>query len=212
MDYQLPLSEKDCLRLIQEMIGIAKQEQKDDGRGWILWGWLLLLASICSLLSNLLSWSLPQYTFWNAFGIISIIYFIYIIVKYFFFRKKADVKTYTKDILHKLNLGFIISMFFIIVTVNLKILEVNVGFILLINLYGFRILMQGSALNFRPFIIGAVICWVMALVGLFFYSYNWIMAVHAIAVLFGYIIPGHLANQDFNKTKITLTEGNQYSV
>ena len=212
MDYHLPLSEKDSLRLIQEMIGIAKQEQKDDGRGWILWGWLLLLASICSLLSNLLSWNLPQYTFWNAFGIISIVYFIYIIVKYFFFRKKADVKTYTKDILHKLNLGFIISMFFIIVTVNLKILEVNVGFILLINLYGFRILMQGSALNFRPFIIGAVICWVMALVGLFFYSYNWIMAVHAIAVLFGYIIPGHLANQDFNKTKITLTEGNQYSV
>jgi hypothetical protein len=212
MESQQPLTEKESLRLIQEMIGIAKQEQKDDGKGWILWGWLLFLASICSFLNNRLNWSFSQYAFWNAFGIFTICYFVYVIIRYFFFRKNAGVKTYAQDFLHKLNLGFIISMFFIILTINLGILPVNTGFILLINLYGFRILMQGTALHFRPFVIGAVICWVMAFAGLFIKSFDWMMVVHAIAILFGYVIPGHMANHDFKKSKLMANHQKQYSV
>jgi hypothetical protein len=43
--------------------------------------------------------------------------------------------------------------------------------------------MQGTALHFRPFVIGAVICWLMALIGLFIESFDWVMVIHATAVL-----------------------------
>lgn len=212
MEYQEPLTEQESLRLINEMIGIAKKEQKDDGKGWILWGWLLFLASVCSFLNSKWDWSLSQYIFWNSFGIFSIGYFIFVMFRYFFSRPKAGIKTYTRDFLHRLNLGFIVSMFFIIAAINLEILPVNTGFMLLINLYGFRVLMQGTALHFRPFVVGAVICWLMATAGLFIKSFDWIMVIHATAVLFGYIIPGHMANRDFKKSKLISNHSKQYSV
>lgn len=40
------LSGQDSLKLIEQMIGRARAEEKDSGKGWIIWGWLLFLASI----------------------------------------------------------------------------------------------------------------------------------------------------------------------
>ena len=67
--------------------------------------------------------------------------------------------------------------------------------------------MYGTALNFRPSIIAAYITWVIAFAGLFIYKiddtergeFQLAMLVHAIAVVVGYIIPGHLANKEFRK-------------
>ena len=38
------LSEQESLQIIQEMIYTAKKEQKDNGMGWIVWGWMLFAA------------------------------------------------------------------------------------------------------------------------------------------------------------------------
>ncbi len=37
MEQKGELTEHESLRIIQQMINTAKQEQKDDGRGWIIW-------------------------------------------------------------------------------------------------------------------------------------------------------------------------------
>ena len=212
MAYQQPLSEKEGLRLIQEMIRIAKQEQKDDGKGWIVWGWLLFLASLCSVFNIVMHWNLFPYDFWIAFAILSTAYIIYVLWQHNFRKKKAEVKTYSGDILQMLNTGFVVSMLLVNTAINLNILPVNTGFIMLINLYAFRILIQGSVLNFRAFIIGAIICWAMALAGVFLKSFVAIMVVHAISALFGFIIPGHLVNQDFNKSKFMFNKVNPLRV
>ena len=65
------LSEQESLLIIQQMIQTAKQEQKDDGLGWILWGWLLFAASALTWLNMKLEW-FSVYLFWNISGIISI--------------------------------------------------------------------------------------------------------------------------------------------
>ena len=108
------------------------------------------------------------------------------------------MKTYTGDLLQKLNVGFFISLLFIIVAINIG-LSPSIGFPLLVNLYGFRLLIHGSALNFKPFVIGALITWVFGFIGLFVKTFDWVMLTHAAAVISGFIIPGHIANNEFRK-------------
>ncbi len=203
------LSEQESLLIIQQMIQTAKKEQEDDGRGWILWGWMLFASSVLTVFNMQLKWFNP-YFFWNAFGVITIIYFLYEIVTNFFIKKKEKVKTYTQDLFNKLNIGFFISLMFVILCINIPVYQPGsntpthavspmIGFPLLINAYAFWILIYGTALNFKPSVIGAYITWTFGIGALFVKTFEIVMIMHALAVLSGYIIPGHLAYREFKK-------------
>jgi hypothetical protein len=212
MENDKPLNETESLRLIQQMIGMAKKEQQDDGRGWIVWGWLLFLTSLLTVVNLHTRW-FGTFFFWDVFGIITILVFGYELAGKFFFRKVNRVKTYTADLFSKLNTGFFICLVFIIVAINLGTRTINakygaedftfvtIGFALLIDLYAFWILIYGTALNFRPSIIGAYVAWGFGIAGLLAQDFEWVMVCQALAVLAGYIIPGHLANREFKKIK-----------
>lgn len=189
------LSQQDSLLLIQQMIQTAKKEQRDDGMGWILWGWMLFAASLLTIANLHFSWY-GTYFFWNLFGIATIIIFIYETINTLFIKKRAKVRTYTKDLFEKLNAGFFISLMFIIVAINTGVPPTK-GFALLISLYAFWILIYGSALNFKPSVIGAYITWGFGIAALFVKTFELVMLMHALGVLFGYIIPGHIAHRDF---------------
>jgi hypothetical protein len=45
------ISEQESLSIIQKMIQTAKKEQIDDGKGWIIWGWMLFMASVLTVLN-----------------------------------------------------------------------------------------------------------------------------------------------------------------
>jgi hypothetical protein len=81
------------------------------------------------------------------------------------------------------------------------------GFALLLGLYGFWILIYGTALNFRPLLIGAYVTWGFAFASLFVKEnqFEVVMILHALAVLSGYIIPGYIANNKFKKINSTLS-------
>ncbi len=205
-----PLSGHDSLLIIQQMIDTAKQEQKGDGMGWILWGWLLLAASIGTILNLQYQW-LSTFFFWNAFGLAAVFLGIFAAGKVIFFKKTDGVKTYTSEIFKKLNVGFFISLLFIIVATNVGVSPLR-GFPLMMSLYGFWSLIHGALLNFKPSIIGAYIMWVLAFVALFIpriieapvndqsYLFTWVMVLHALGVICCYLIPGHLANNEFRKS------------
>jgi hypothetical protein len=199
------LSERESLHIIQQMIQTAKQEQRDDGKGWIIWGWLLFVTSVLTFFNIQYNWFGVAF-FWNAFGIISIVLLLYSNIRYFFFKKVNRVKTYTAALFEKLNIGFFIFLVLIIVSMNLGVSHTK-GFMFLIGLYGFWILIYGAALNFKPSVIAAYITWAIAFGGLFidkFVSgglaqFQWVMIFHGVAALCGYIIPGHIAYKEFNK-------------
>lgn len=205
------ISEKESLLLIQQMIHTAKKEQKDDGKGWIVWGWLLFAASVLTVLNINFRWFKDMFLFWNIFGGVTIILLVWQTISYYFFKKAPKVKTYTSDLFSKLNIGFFISLMFIIVAINVGARQVynhfgsfdgsfvRIGFALLISLYSFWILICGTALNFKPSIIGAYIGWAIGFGAMFVKTYEQVMILHAIAVLAGYIIPGHIAYRQFNK-------------
>jgi len=207
------ISEKESLLLIRQMIHTAKKEQKDDGKGWIVFGWLLFFASVLSVLNIRMKWNLDQFFFWNLFGVVTLVYFVYEILRFFFFKKTEKVKTYTSDLFERLNTGFFISLMFIILSINVGartvynhygsffIGPIIIGFALLINLYSFWILIYGTALNFRPSILGAYASWAIGFAALFARTFEQVMILHGLAVLVGYIIPGHIAYNEFRKLK-----------
>jgi len=196
------VSEQESLQIIRQMIQTAKKEQVDDGKGWIVWGWLLFLASLFTYFNMQGQW-FNIFFFWNLFGACTILLLGYGTVRHFMGKKNGRVRTYTMDLFEKLNAGFFISLTLIIVSMNTPLLRVDPrkGFALLLGLYGFWILIYGAVLSFRPSIIGAYITWMAAFVSLFITRFEYTMLLHAGAVLFGYIIPGHMAAREFNKQK-----------
>jgi len=191
------LSQQESLLLIEQMIQTAKKEQKGDGTAWIVWGWMLFAASVLTIANLYYHWY-RTFFFWNLFGTATLIIFLYQILKKVLFKKPKRVRTYTKDLFEKLNAGFFISLMFIIVGMNTGV-PATKGFALLISLYGFWVLIYGTAVNFRPSIVGAYLTWACGIAALFAKSFELVMAMHALGVLFGYIIPGHIAHRQFKE-------------
>lgn len=212
MEDEKQLSQAESLDLIRQMIHIAKKEQKDDGKGWILWGWLLFLASLLTVANLQFHW-FDTFFFWNLFGFVTLLTFLYELVVRYFVKKTDRVRTYTRDLFSRLNGGFFICIIFTIMAINVgtRVLSrkygvpdmtfVNIGFALLINLYAFWILIYGTALDFRPSVIGAYVAWAFGIAALFSQDFSQVMILQALAVLAGYIIPGHLANREFRRLK-----------
>lgn len=202
----MQMNEQESLQLIQQMIFVAKQEQKDDGTEWIIWGWTLFATSMLTFINLKTQW-VSQYFFWDCFGIASICFFLVDIVRSFFIKTNNRIKTYPGELFKKLNLGFFICLVFGITGIN-KGIGPMAGFPVLVCFYGFWILIYGTILNFKPSIIGAFVTWIFAFIGLFAASFEIVMLTHAAAVLFGYIVPGHIANAQFKKIKRQLNPGN----
>jgi len=191
------LTGHDSLAIIQQMIYAAKQDQKDDGIGWILWGWLLFAASVLTIVNLQYNWY-STFFFWNVFGIIAIGLLLFTIVKALVFKRTKKVRTYTKDVFDKLNIGFTISLLLIIVAMNVYITP-SIGFALLTGLYAFWIMIYGALLNFKPSNIAAYFVFALALACMFVPNFKLVMVIHAVAVLIGYIIPGYMANRAFKQ-------------
>ncbi len=191
------ITEQESLLIIQQMIHTAKREQKNDGKGWIIWGWLIFGASVFTYFNLQFEW-VPVFFFWNLFGLAALLLISYNIVQFFLKRRGERVKTYTRDLFQKLNIGFFISLMLIIFSMNLGV-DPKKGFALLLGLYGFWILIYGAVLNFKPSMAGAFVTWACAFASLFAKTFETTMLLHAFAVLCGYIIPGHMANSAFKK-------------
>lgn len=194
-------SENESLLLIQQMISIAKDEQKDDGRGWIIWGWLLLLASVFTYINLDTKW-VATFFFWNLFGLLAIILMVFEMAQNRFLKKKRKVVTYTAELFAKLNGGFFLFLALIIVSINMGVPPVK-GFSVLIALYSFWMLIYGAALRFKPSIYAAYFCWGLAFAGLWVPNnrFDITMILHGVAILAGYIIPGYIARREFYKLK-----------
>lgn len=191
------MTEQESFSIIQKMISAAKQEQKDNGMGWIIWGWMLFTVSILTIFNLRYQW-FPTFAFWNAFGIGSVVLLMATVIKKYYSKKKNEVQTYYNDLFKLLNIGFFVSLAFIIVAIN-KGVGIIYGYALLVNLYAFWMLIYGAAGNFKPSIIAAFITWGFAFGGLFVSSIEMVMYIQAAVALIGYIIPGYLANKAYKQ-------------
>lgn len=188
------LSGEESLQLIQQMIQVAKDDHRENGDGWLIWGWLLFLASVASVVMGYTG--LSEYIGYSWTGMLVIGLIIYIAGR---IRKKKHkrVQTYVQELLEKLGNGFFISLFVLIVASNMSNSFFSFGYFYV--LYAFWMFIHGSAIRFRPLIIGAVVNWAAAIAIFYLKDFRHDMMVSAVAILVGYLIPGYLLRAGYRK-------------
>jgi hypothetical protein len=184
------LSQEESLRIIHEMIAAAKNDVKADAFIFLLWGWLVFVASIAQfILVNLhVSWNSIPWMLMPVGGIITAVYS-------FKQGKKDRTKTNVTESLKYTWIAFTVALLIIIFFNSMNYLQVLP---IIMALYGMGLFLSGGALQFKPLMFGGVFCWVCAVAG-FEIQNMYQLLILATAVLGGYIIPGYLLKMNNKK-------------
>lgn len=188
------LSGEESLLLIRQMIQVAKDEHREKGDGWLIWGWLLFMASVSSAILSYAK--LGRYVGWVWLGMLAVGLMVYAI-GHLRHQSKEKVQTYVQELLNKIERGFFISLFAIIAAAYLSDSNFSFGYFYI--LYGFWMYIHGSAIRFKPLIVGAWVNWAAAIAIFLTKDFQYDMMISALAVLVGYLIPGYMLRAEFRK-------------
>jgi hypothetical protein len=184
---------EDSLQLIQTMIDKVKNTVADRSFYFLLWGWLVFIAS-------LLQFTLKVFVKYSNHGAAWNLMFIGIIVSIFRGVKEGKrkiVTTYIDDSLRYTWISiFITQLLFVFVFMRRGDWENCYTFYML--LYAIGCFITGRILKFSPLVWGAIGCWFLAIFSTFA-SFDYNILLCALAILISYIIPGHLLRLNYRK-------------
>lgn len=196
-------SKQESLNIIEQMIKTAKNEHKEKGEGWLLWGWLLFIASTASAVMVQVNLSRYIGGVWMTMTLVVIISFIWESRS----KKTQVVKTYIEELLKKFSTGFLISLLAIITATSIagngkgdSGQNIAFAFGYFFILYAFWMYIHGSAIRFKPLIIGAYVNWAAAIAIFIIKDFKYAMIISAIAVAVGYLIPGYILRNQYKKS------------
>ena len=180
------LNEQESLLLISQMIQSAKQGVQENGVIFLIWGWLVLAASLLQYVLlyvvqyeyNFLPWPILM----TLGGIITMVYTARQ-------KKKTRVKTHLDTFLGYLWTAFGVALFFVLAYMS-KI-GIEAAYPLILVVYGIGTFTSGGALQFKPLIIGGICCWILAVISAFV-GFQVQLLLLSLAIVVSYIIPGHL--------------------
>lgn len=182
------IDEKMSLQIITEAIENAKSKFKDNGFFYLLWGWLVLGAS-------LLEYGLIQFTstplHWLGWPIIMTIGGIVSAIYGYRLGKKSVVITFVDTAMIYLWQGFVVSILLVIVVGVFN--QISWHFInpLIIVFYGLGTFVSGGILKFKPLIIGGIMAWAIAIIAFFVQSEVQLLLMAA-AITIAYLVPGYM--------------------
>jgi hypothetical protein len=187
---------EESLRLIESMISTAKNKLADDGFHLIFWGWLVFSAAMIHYITVLMN--IPYgYLVWPILmplgGIISGVYG-------YKQGKKQKVKTYIDTYLSYLWGAFAIGM--VVTLVCMPWHGVEQTYFCLMILYGIATFISGGLLNFKPLVYGSFFSFAGAVIAVFNGENEHLLLIISIALLFSYIIPGHLLRAKYKSENV----------
>ena len=186
------LTEQESLQIIHNMIASAKTGIKDNGFFYLLWGWLVFIASSANYV---LQFMLNSHYPWLPWAVLMPLGGLVTGIVGRREEKQKKVKTYFDDFLGYLLIAFLVCLF--ITLFFQSKLQLNC-YPMLMMLYGIWLFVTGGALHFKALIIGGVINWAFAIASLFV-TFEYQLVFLSLAVLLGYIIPGHMLNYQYKK-------------
>ncbi len=180
------LSAQESLRVIRETIDLAKSGFREDGFHFLLWGWLVAIASAADWYFAVIQQDERHSMAWML---------MFVGVPISLIRearrgKQEKVQNIVRAWYGKIWLGYGISMILAIPIISRTGLS-PVPAILILT--GFATYMSGILLKFQPLLIGAGVFWAGALWCVFLSNPQHLLVESAAAVL-GYLIPGYLLN------------------
>ncbi|MCU0421682.1 MAG: hypothetical protein MUC81_02635 [Bacteroidia bacterium] len=187
------MKEREALLVIEEMINSTKNDVKDNGFYYLIWGWLVFISSLTDYIllvgfnndAHALVWGILM----PLGGLIS------------FVRGRMDVKnqrvkTYIDDTIKHLTIAFTVSIFIVCIIMPITNKHWQSFFPTLMVVYAFGVFVFGGILKSKPLIWGGIANWVCAILA-FFFGYDVQLLLLATAVLLGFIIPGHILKARF---------------
>jgi hypothetical protein len=182
------LTPEESLRMISDMIALAKNSIVDKGFHYLLWGWLVFIASIADYIM-IQSGINQHYYVWFIMPILGLPFAFW-----YSFKHYSTGRSHLGSIISYLWLGFLVSGIIIFVMGLLRNPEgILMNFLLIL---GFALFVSGSIIRFRPVYLGGIVYWLAAL-SCIFAPYPYQLLINASAALMGSIVPGYLLKRKF---------------
>jgi hypothetical protein len=179
------LTPEESLLVIHQTIEKAKRNVQDNGFHLLLWGILVVAASLVDFYMTLRQGTGNPHYAWAIMPVIGIPIAI-------FYESRRHRPAVQRNTIHKwysmVWLGFGISLPMLIAFAAVQHLSPTQPILVLT---GFALYMSGIVLSFRPLVWGAAIVWAGAVVCLLT-SVAWHALIMAIVVALGYLVPGYL--------------------
>lgn len=217
-----PLTEKESLDLIAQMINKAKDACHDTGITAMMWGTVIAVCSLVRLSELHFGFRLPFDIY--LLTILAVLPQIYFSIRE---KKERKVKTYGDAFMDYLWLGFGICIFLMVFIMNMmfrgwepmadkyteltqlsasfKLYEYTASLFLL--LYGLPTFVTGASMRFRPMLFGGILCWFCCIISLFT-SAKIDLLLTALSSVFAWLIPGIIMEKDYRKAKKELAASN----
>lgn len=187
------INEQESFAIIQNMINAAKSKISDNGFHYLLWGWLVFIASLSNyFLLYIIRYEyhyLPWVILMPAGAIVATI------VGSRQHRKKGVhtvVDRFMSYLWISVGAGIFISMY------TFFKYDALYGYPVLIMVYGIGLFVSGGTLKFTPLIIGGVFCWLVSIAAMYF-EFDIQLLLLSLSVFIGYIIPGHILQARYKK-------------
>lgn len=192
-----PITEQESVQLIRTMLQRTQHQLRDNGFFYLLWGWLVFAAAalnyiIWLLLGPVQLAFLPWAVLMPLGGVVTSV------VSARYTKQHSGVTTYTQDLLNRLVLAYLISLF-LMLFFGIWMVGWEKTYPFVIIIYGIWLFVSGSALQFKWLVAGGIFSWCMAVAAFFVPSPHQLLVL-AVAVLGGFIVPGHLLRIHFSNT------------
>jgi len=186
------LTQEESLRIIQEMIAAAKNDVKGDAFIFLLWGWLVFIASTAQFVMIEMGYITNSSLVWMLMPLGGIVTIIYSMRK----GKRDKTKTNVTESLKATWIAFSAAMLIMLFCSSMGWSQLMPCITVL---YGVGLFLSGSAMQFKPLIYGGIFCWICAVAGFKIGESPYILLIVALAVLGGYIVPGYLLKMSNKK-------------
>ena len=184
MEPEEVLSPQQSLDLIAEAIRKTKENIHENSFWFLLWGWLITIASFAFFL-------LHQYTTTKYyFAPFPVLAAVGIIVTAIFLRRKNNEKTlsYTAYFINKM--WVVLAICFLMV-VFINVTQGKMPFTYTLMIAGIGTLISGWVMNFLPLEVGGILLLSSAILSLYIGD-DYKPLLHGIAFVAGYLLPGYL--------------------
>jgi len=187
------LTPEESLTIISKAISNFKMNYKESAKTFLLWGWILTLASFSNFIIVKILHNKGAYQQMGLFSLGNWAVFSFIaFVILFFMKRKAnkDKKVYSYLDNYLKNLWWVtVAAFLVAIILCIKLGIVPPPFMLLIG--GIATTTTGLLIRFNPLIIGGI-AFLLFSVAATFVTYEFISLIVGIALICGYLIPGYL--------------------
>lgn len=196
MENEKEFTPEESISLIRDMISKTKDSVADDSFYFLLWGWLVFSCCIGAFVLKVLLHYPHHYYVWWLIPLGGVASWIYGSRQ----AKKQRVKSFVEESLDHLWIAVGLAFFALVIINIISGTSWQTAFTYYILLYAIGTFVTGRLLRFKPLVYGSLVNFVLAVLSIR-YSYDYQLLICATALLFSYIIPGHLLRLRYQKQK-----------